>query len=508
MRKDRRVADELFGETELEAKRETSRRIEKPPRPESVFVTNIPARLDRLPWSRFHWLVVVALGITWILDGLEVTLKGAISGVLQLPNVLNFSPAEIGFISSGFLTGAVAGSLVFGYLTDRFGRQKMFFVTLSVYLCGVLLTAFSWNLWSFFLFRMVTGAGIGGEYAAINSAIDELIPAEFRGRIDLIVNGSYWIGAALGAASTVLLLDPHIFPPNIGWRIGFGTGAILGLCILFLRRHVPESPRWLVIHGKPETAERTVRAIEEQIELQTGKKLKEPTGGSLTFHPGRHFGFGVVARTMFGKYRARSVLGLTLMISQAFLYNAIFFTYALVLIRFYDIAPDRTGVYLLPFALGNFMGPLLLGRFFDTIGRRQMISGTYTISAILLAVTGFLFSQGELSATSQTVLWTVIFFFASAAASSAYLTVSEIFPLEVRGLAIAFFYSLGTAAGGIAAPWVFGALIGSGSRDEVFYGYAFAAALMLAAAGAEVLLGVKSERASLENVATPLSADG
>jgi MFS family permease len=483
-----------------------------PSEPESgralPFQTLIPARLDRLPWSGFHRLIVVALGITWILDGLEVTLKGAISGVLQEPQVMNFTPAEIGFIASGYLTGAVLGSLLFGYLTDRFGRQRLFFVTLGVYLTGVLLTAFSWNLWSFFLFRLITGAGIGGEYAAVNSAIDELIPAEYRGRVDLIVNGSYWIGAAAGAASTVVLLDPRLLPPNLGWRIGFGIGAVLGLFILRLRRHLPESPRWLVTHGRQEEAERMIDDIEGRVVIETGEKLAPPSGQPLLIYPHRRFGFGIVARTIFEKYRSRSILGLSLMISQAFLYNAIFFTYALVLTRFYGVSAGRTGMYLLPFALGNFMGPLLLGRFFDTIGRRQMISGTYAVSAVLLAVTGFLFAHGRLSAATQTILWSVIFFFASAAASSAYLTVSEIFPLEIRALAIAFFYSLGTAAGGIAAPWIFGALIGSGSREEVFYGYVVAAILMLGAACAEVFLGVKAERTALEKLAAPISSEG
>jgi len=472
-----------------------------------AFETMIPARLDRLPWSRFHSLVVLALGITWILDGLEVTIKGAISGVLEEPGVMNFSPAEIGFIASGYLTGAVLGSLFFGVLTDRFGRQRLFFLTLGVYLCGVLLTAFSWNLWSFLFFRMMTGAGIGGEYAAVNSAIDELIPAEYRGRVDLLVNGSYWIGAAMGAASTVVLLDPRLLPPNLGWRLAFGGGAVLGLFILLLRKYIPESPRWLVSHGRPEEGERIVREMENRIESQHGKKLDEPSGAPLTIHPHRSFGLALIARTLMDTYRERLILGLSLMISQAFLYNAIFFTYALVLTRFYEVEPGRTGLYLLPFALGNFAGPLLLGRFFDTIGRRQMVTATYLVSGLLLILTGSLFDHRDLSAVSQTVLWSVIFFFASAAASSAYLTVSELFPLEMRALAIAFFYSLGTAVGGIAAPWVFGALIGSGSRDEVFYGYLVAAILMLAAAGAEVLFGVKAERIGLEQLATPLSAN-
>jgi MFS family permease len=474
---------------------------------QTAFQTLIPARLDRLPWSNFHWLVVIALGITWTLDGLEVTLNGAVSGVLQDPQVMNFSAPEIGSIASAYLAGAVLGSLLFGYLTDRWGRKKLFFITLAVYLLSTLLTAFSWNLVSFALFRFITGSGIGGEYAAISSAIDELIPAAYRGRVNLIINGSYWLGAALGAASTLVILDPHFFAPKLGWRVGFATGAVMGLLILLLRRHVPESPRWLMTHGDEKDAEMAMKEIESRVEHATGHTLPEPSRKPLTIHPRASFGFGVVARTMFSKYRSRSVLGLSLIMSQAFLYNAVFFTYALILTRFYHVPGSRTGIYLLPFAAGNFLGPLLLGRLFDTIGRKQMISSTYAVSAVLLTLTGWAFTQGYLSANTQTLLWAIIFFFASAAASSAYLTVSEIFPLEIRALAIAFFFSLGTAAGGIAAPWLFGALIGSGSRENVFAGYLVAAFLMLAAAGVELLYGVRAERSALEDLASPLSSE-
>lgn len=471
------------------------------------FETLIPARLDRLPWNKFHWLVVIALGVTWTLDGLEVTLNGAVSGVLQEPQVMNFSAEQIGFIASAYLVGAVAGALLFGYFTDRFGRKKLFFITLGIYLIGTLLTAFSWNLASFALFRLITGSGIGGEYAAIGSAIDELIPAEFRGRVNLIINGSYWLGAAAGSASTLILLDPHVLAPRLGWRFGFGLGAVLGLLILLLRRHVPESPRWLMIHGEKGEAEQAIAEIESRTEENLGRKLDPPDGKHLIIHPSKSFGFGMVARRMFGQYLARSFLSLSLITSQAFLYNAVFFTYALILTRFYGVPGGRTGIYLLPFAAGNFFGPLLLGRFFDTIGRRQMIAATYAISAVLLTITGWLFARGVLSANTQTLAWTVIFFFASAAASSGYLTVSEIFPLEIRALAIAFFYSLGTAVGGIVAPWLFGKLIGSGSAEHVFYGYLVAAVLMFGAAVVEVIWGVKSERSRLEEIASPLSAD-
>jgi MFS family permease len=467
--------------------------------------TFIPARMDRLPWCKFHWLVMIALGITWILDGLEVTLTGAISGILEDPGTLHLSSAQIGILGSAYVAGAVCGSLYFGYLTDKLGRKKLFFVTLAVYLLGVALSAFSWNIWSFALFRFITGAGIGGEYAAINSAIDELIPARVRGKVDLIINGTYWVGAAMGSVSTLVILNPAIFSINVGWRLGFGVGAILGLGILALRKYVPESPRWLVTHGKMDEAEKIVLEIEKQAELESGKPLAKAEK-PLLIHPQKSFGFGVIARAMFTTYRQRSILGLSLMVAQAFLYNAIFFTYALVLTRFFHVPGRSTGLYLLPFALGNFAGPLILGHFFDTVGRRTMITGTYAISAVLLIITGYLFSIGSLTAVSMTVMWTVIFFFASAAASSAYLTVSEIFPLETRGLAIAFFFSLGTGIGGIVAPWLFGTLIGTGSKVMIFYGYAFASALMLGAAIVEWFFGVEAAGKSLEEIALPLAS--
>jgi MFS family permease len=470
------------------------------------FETLIPARLDRIPWNHFHWLVVIALGITWTLDGLEVTLNGAISGVLQEPEVMNFSPSQIGSIASAYLIGAVGGALAFGYLTDRWGRKKLFFITLAIYLAGTLLTAFSWSFWSFAAFRLITGAGIGGEYSAIGSAIDELIPAEFRGRVDLIINGSYWLGAAAGAASTLVILDPNIVAPQLGWRFGFGVGALLGLFILLLRRHVPESPRWLMTHGERDEAEQVMKRIESRSEESLGHELPAPDEAPLVIHPPESFGFGLVARRMYEKYLSRSFLSLSLITSQAFLYNAVFFTYALILTRFYHVPGGRTGLYLVPFAAGNFIGPLVLGHFFDTIGRRPMISFTYAISAALLALTGWLFARGVLSANTQTIAWTVIFFFASAAASAGYLTVSEIFPLEIRALAIAFFYALGTAIGGVVAPWLFGRLIGSGSAINVYYGYLIAAALMFGAAIVELVYGVKAERARLEGIAEPLSA--
>jgi MFS family permease len=472
-----------------------------------TFETLIPARLDRLPWSRFHTLLVLALGITWILDGLEVTLMGAIAAVLTRPDVMHFSAAQIGFISSSYLAGAVIGSIVFGHLTDRFGRRKFFFLSLSIYLAGVGFTAFSWNLASFAIFRFITGAGIGGEYSAVNSAIDELIPARLRGRIDLIINGSFWLGAAAGSLSTIVILNPQIVPYPIGWRLGFGIGALIGCGILVLRRYIPESPRWLLVHGRAPEAERIVDEIERTVANASGWKLEDPSALlRLRLRARQRFGIGAFLRPMFTTYRSRAVLGLTLMIAQAFTYNAIFFTYALVLNRFYGVSADRTGMFMLPFAVGNFLGPVMLGHLFDTLGRRRMIAGTFALSAAILVITGWLFSRGALTTFSQTTLWTVMFFFASPAASSAYLTVSEIFPLEIRALAIATFFSAGTAAGGIAAPWFFGRLIDTGSRTALFYGYLVAAGLMVIAAIVEVVLGVDAERTSLEEIAPPLSS--
>lgn len=472
-----------------------------------VFETLIPARLDRLPWSRFHWLLVVGLGITWVLDGLEVTLMGAISAVLQRHDVLHFTAAQIGSISSAYLVGAVLGALVFGHLTDRYGRRTFFFVSLGTYLIGVALTALSWNLASFALFRFLTGAGIGGEYSAVNSAIDELIPARLRGRIDLMINGSFWLGALAGAASTGLILNTRIFPIDLGWRLGFGIGAIIGVVILYLRRFIPESPRWLITHGRREEAEELVRDFEAELGSVERARLAGLEGVQpLRIKVRQDFGLEVIARPLLKEYRERSVLGLSLMTAQAFLYNAIFFTYALVLNRYYGVSYETTGLYLMPFALSNFIGPMVLGHFFDTVGRRPMIAGTFTASALILIVTGYLFERGALTATSQTVLWTVMFFFASSAASSAYLTVSEIFPLEVRALAIAIFFSIGTAVGGVVAPWLFGVLIDTGSRRALNVGYLIASGLMLAAAGVELRFGVAAERAGLEAIAKPLSS--
>jgi MFS family permease len=467
--------------------------------------TDIPARLDRLPWSRFHLLIVAGLGVTWILDGLEVTIVGALGPALQSPLTLHLSSANLGAVASFYVVGAVIGALVSGWVTDRFGRRLVFYATLIVYLAGVLLSAFAWNFLSFALFRMLTGMGIGGEYAAVNSAIDELIPAKYRGRIDLIVNGSFWLGATAGAAVTPLLLDQNLLSVNVGWRLGFGIGGVLGLSILLLRRFVPESPRWLVTHCRSEEADRTVREIEADVVASTGRELS-PVKESLTVHPRKSFGLGMIFASMLGKHRTRSILALTLMVAQSFLYNSVFFSYGLILSHFYHVPEQRVGFYLLPLALGNFCGPLLLGTLFDTVGRRKMIGGTFAISGLLLLGTAVLFGAGFLSEVTQTIVWLVIFFFASAAASSAYLTTSEIFPLETRALAIACFYALGTAIGGSLSPLLFGWLIESGSSWMVSIGYALSALLLLMAAVTEWKLGIDAEGKSLESIASPLSS--
>jgi MFS family permease len=467
-----------------------------------IIETDIPVRLDRLPWSRFHSLVVVALGITWILDGLEVTVAGSIAGALQQSPTLKFSQTEIGLVSSAYLVGAVSGALVFGYLTDRFGRRNLFMVTLGLYLAATAATALSWDFASFALFRLLTGAGIGGEYAAINSAIQELVPARFRGRTDLAINGSFWIGAALGALGAVTLLRPGLLPPDWGWRAAFGIGAVLGLSILFLRRWVPESPRWLMLHDRIDEANATIGEIERRVE---GHRLPRPVGSIRLISSPRHSMFRLIL-AIVRDYPSRAVLGLVLMGAQAFFYNAIFFSYALVLTSFYQVPAAAIGWYILPFALGNFAGPLVLGPLFDIVGRKPMIAATYAISGVLLAVVGYLFQQEMLGAAALTACWSGIFFFASAAASSAYLTVSESFPLEARALAIAFFYAIGTGVGGVLAPSLFAWLIGTGSRGNVFIGYLAGAALMIGAAVVELAIGVKAERRSLEDVAPPISS--
>jgi MFS family permease len=469
-----------------------------------VIETDIPSRLDSLHWSGFHTRVVLALGITWILDGLEVTLAGALSGALKESPRLQFTNFDVGFSNSAYLAGAVLGALGFGWLTDRIGRKKLFFITLALYLTATAATALSWNLASYALFRFLTGAGIGGEYTAINSTIQELVPARYRGWTDLVINGSFWIGAAMGATSAIILLDPHLIGPDLGWRLAYLTGACLGLVVFVMRMWIPESPRWLMIHGRPEQAEAIVSDIETSV-LGKEQDPRQQTWPKIKLRMRDHTPLREVAHTLFLTHRRRSLVGLALMIAQAFFYNAIFFTFALILTDFYGIASNQVGWYILPFAAGNFLGPLLLGRLFDTLGRRVMITFTYGVSGILLALSGYLFAIGVLSAQSQTIAWMVIFFFASPAASAAYLTVSETFPLEVRALAIALFYAVGTGIGGVAGPALFGALIDTGSRSSVFAGYLLGAGLMIAAAVVAWRYAIAAERQPLESVARPLA---
>jgi len=467
----------------------------------------VPARMDRLPWTRFHWLVIIGLGVSWILDGLEIQIASTVGTVLQDKQTLHITTGDVGTLGSVYLLGEVVGALVFGRITDMIGRKKMFVICLGLYLVASGIGGLSPTLWFLLLCRFLAGMGIGGEYTAINSAIDELIPSHYRGRVDIAVNGTYWAGAMIGALSSIFLLDPHLVPINAGWRIGFFIGPVAGLIIIYLRRTIPESPRWLMTHGREAEAERIVDEIEERIRREGVKLEPVPDSKALEVTPSGAVSYLQIAKTMLGQYPSRSFLGFSMMVTQAFLYNAIFFTYALVLQHFYHIPSDRIGFYFFPFAAGNLLGPLLLGHFFDTVGRRKMILGTYGGSGILLAISAVFFAQGALTAVTQTAFWCVIFFFASAGASSAYLTVSEIFPLELRGQAISFFFAISQLAGGVAAPRIFAALIGAGtSRGPLTIGYYIGAAVMIAGGVIAWFFGVNAERQSLEDIATPLSA--
>ncbi|MFI8933246.1 MFS transporter [Streptomyces sp. NPDC053474] len=471
-----------------------------------TITTAVPARLDRLPWSRWHWTVVIGLGTVWILDGLEVTVVGSIASRLsEEGSGLPVSAAQVtGIAAALYVAGACSGALFFGWLTDRYGRKKLFLITLAVYLAATALTAVSFSSWWFFAFRFLTGFGIGGEYAAINSAVDELIPSRYRGRVDLVINGSFWLGAVGGALLSVLALDTDLLAMNVGWRLTFALGVVLGLVILLVRRNVPESPRWLFLHGRGEEAEELVTDIEERITAEKGRPLPAPEG-EITVHPRAGIGFGVIARTVLSTYRKRAALGFSLFIGQAFLYNAITFGFGAILTTFYDVPSGSTGYYFAVMAVGNFLGPLLLGRLFDTLGRRIMISGTYVLSGLLLFGTAWLFDGGHLTAKTLTACWCVVLFFASAGASSAYLTVSEIFPMETRAMAIAFFYAIGTAAGGISGPLLFSKLTETGVIADTALAFRIGAALMTLAGLTAAALAVNAERRSLEDIAAPLS---
>ena len=471
----------------------------------SVVETTVPARLDRLPWGRFHVLVIAALGITWILDGLEVTLVGALAGALMESPVLRFTNTDVGLATSAYLLGAVLGAIFFGWLTDRLGRKKLFFMTLTIYMLATIATAFSWDFWSFIVFRFLTGAGIGGEYTAVNSTIQELIPARVRGWTDLVINGSFWLGTAIGAVGSLVLLDARMLPADLGWRAAFAIGGALSLIIFFMRLWIPESPRWLVTHGRAAEAEEIVGGIEHTLR-EEGHKIQSPVGPPSRLKPRTHTPLWEVVTTILKTHRQRALVGLSLMASQAYFYNTVFFTYALILTTFYRVPSDKVGWYILPFALANFFGPLLIGRLFDTWGRRPMLTLTYGVSGVLLAITGYLFAADLVSVWQLTLAWAVVFFVGSAAASSAYLTVSESFPLEVRALAIALFYAIGTGVGGVIGPFLLGYLIDTGSRSSVFFGYLIGASMMIGAAIVAAFWAAAAERKPLEAVAKPLAS--
>ncbi|WP_433204799.1 MFS transporter [Nocardia sp. CA-107356] len=470
----------------------------------------VPARMDRLPWTRFHWLIVVGLGVSWILDGLEIQIVSSMGGQLENAQTLHLTSGQVGATASWYLAGQVVGALVFGRITDKLGRKKLFILTLAIYLIGSGLAGLSWNVWSLYLFRFIAGTGIGGEYTAINSAIDEIMPSRYRGRVDIAINGTYWCGAAIGAAASLFLFNEHYVPVHWGWRIGFFIGPVLGLIIIFVRRQIPESPRWLLTHGKAAEAERTVDEIERRLQSQGVELPPVDESKALDIVDTDQLSYVQMARIFFGRYPSRSFLGFTMMVTQAFLYNAIFFTASLVLIHFYKVPSDHTGYYFFPFAVGNLIGPLVLGPLFDSIGRRKMICATYVGSGLLLLASAWAFDAGILNATTQTVFWCVVFFFASAGASSAYLTVGEIFPLELRGQAISFFFAIAQGAGGVVAPYLFGHLVGGGDnanpdRLPLTCGYVIGAGAMIFGGVVAWFFGVNAEGQSLEDIADPLS---
>ena len=473
---------------------------------ERTIKTDIPGRMDRLPWSKWHTRIIVALGTSWLLDGLEVTLVGSLSGILESKNGLSLTDPQVTGAATTYLAGAVVGALLFGHLTDRLGRKKLFLVTLATYSIATICSAFSFNLLSFSIFRFFTGLGIGGEYAAINSAVDELIPMKVRGTVDLLVNATFWVGASVGALASMMLLKGHLVPLHLGWRLAFGIGGSLGFAVLLLRLKVPESPRWLMLRGHEEEANKIVEDIERQV--AQGKELPPPEGEKLELSVRDHTPWGEIFKNMLGENRMRSFLALTLMVGQSFFFNAVFFTYALVVKKFFHVSDEQMPLHLLPFALGSFFGPLTLGRLFDKVGRKPMITATYGIAGLLLAATCWPFAHGMLSAKGLGICFTVIFFVASSAASAAYLTVSEIFPLEIRAFAIAIFYAIGTCLGGVGAPLLFGMLIASGSKAHVAIGYGVGALLMMAGSLCEWTIGVEAAGKSLESVSKPLQSKG
>ncbi|HEY2630877.1 MAG TPA: MFS transporter [Solirubrobacteraceae bacterium] len=471
--------------------------------------TKIPARLDRLQWSRFHWMVIVGLGTAWILDGLEVNVVGSISSRISEHGAgTGLSAADVsGWAASLYIAGACVGALVFGQLTDRFGRKRLFMLTLGIYLLGTVLTAFTFSPAWFFACRFLTGMGIGGEYSAINSAIDELIPARKRGRVDVSINGSYWLGGIGGSLLAVFLLNTAIFPVNIGWRLSFVLGAVIGLAVLLVRRNVPESPRWLFVHCREKEAEKIVGEIEQQVSEDTGEQLSEPDEEPLTVRQRKTIPLPLIMRSVLTMYPRRTVLGLSLFIGQAFLYNSILFGFGNLLSLYFHTPSGNVPYYLAVFAVGNFAGALILSPLFDTVGRKPMIAGTYILSGVLLIGTGLLFKAHRLDDISFTACCCVVFFFASAGASAAYLTVSEVFPLETRALCIAVFYAIGTGIGGVIGPQVFSRMINTESYEQVFLALSLGAVMMILGGLAELIFGVKAEGQSLENIAKPLTVE-
>ena len=472
--------------------------------------TTIPARLDRLRWSPFHTRLVLGLGTAWILDGLEITIASSVTGKLTQANTLALSTSQASAIGTVYLVGEVIGALVFGRLSDKLGRRRLFVWTLAIYLVGTGLSALAFKggggIIYFYFTRFIAGTGIGGEYSAVNSAIDEMMPARYRGRTDIWINGSYWLGSVIGTFASFLLLNS--LAQDLGWRIGFLIGPVLAFAILFIRRNLPESPRWLLTHGRAREAEASMRYIEE-VSIRDGQHISDvPDSAAINVRPEKEYGYLTLLRVIIHTYPKRAVLGATLMITQSFLYNAIFFTYALVLTRFYHVSNDAVPIYGLAFAVGNLVGPLLLGHLFDTLGRKKMISGTYLISGTVLAFSAWLFSTGVLDAASQTAIWIVVFFFASAGASAAYLTVSEIFPIEIRAEAIAVFFAIAQCFGAVG-PILYGSLIGSGaSRTGLTIGYLIGGGIMIIGGLVEVFLGINAEGKSLETVARPLTEVG
>jgi MFS family permease len=468
--------------------------------------TRIPARLDRLPFSGWHLRILTALGTSWLLDGLEVTLVGSLAGILTSPKGLSLTEAQVTAAATTYLAGAVCGALLFGYLTDRLGRKRLFLITVATYSLATLASAFSWSFFSFAVLRSLTGVGIGGEYAAINSAVDELIPGRVRGTVDLIVNGTFWIGGAVGSLTAIYLLSGHAIGGDRSWRFAFGIGGLLGIVIFFLRLSVPESPRWLMLRGHEQRADEIVCDIEAKASHNRVDSLPKPDGDPLKIKVRDHTPWRDIFRNMLGENRQRTYLGLILMIAQAFFFNAVFFSYGLVGKTFFHVTDKQIPWRLLPFAVASFLGPLTVGRLFDTVGRKKMISITYGAAGLLLAATAIPFAMGHLGSRGVGISFSIVFFIASSAASAAYLTVSEIFPLELRAFAIAVFYALGTLVGGVGAPLLFGLLIETHSRSLLALGYGLGALLMIVAAICEASFGVEAAGKSLEAVSKPLQS--